>query len=153
MSGMMKGAPFNSYIIPIRLGMSTDQLTGYAGNGGPPDDTQNQSAGQRVQTDPMAPSQNQQTGQPVRDESVAPNQKQSAGRRVRTEPVGSSPAQSRYLGVNSSRGSFPFFPGRAIFRGRCPRLLDDGANLTSRRSVDRTSAWNPIARPVRSRSL
>ena len=149
----MKGAPFYPSMISIRSGVNTDQLTGSDDNGGPPNATQNQQAGQRVPTDPVAPSQSQSPGQRVRTDPVTPNQSQSPGRRVRTDPVAPNPTQNRYLGVGNAAGGFPFFSGGAIYGGRCPRLLDYDANLTSRHSVNRTSAWNPIARAVGSGSL
>ena len=71
---------------------------------------------------------------------------------VYSAPAGERLAwKSSYEIINAGNSSF--FPEGAIFGGRWLQLLDDGENLTSHRPVDRTSAWNPIARAQRSGCL
>lgn len=163
--------PYEWCVFPLlypnfhQIGVNTDWPTGYAGNGGPPNATQSQPAGRRARTEPVVPS---------RTQSENATQKKPARRRVRTVPVTPSPIQSENATQNKlarrrvrtkplttdsiqsgnlDAGNSYIFPGEAIFGGRWPRLLGDGENLTSHRTVDRASGWNHIVRVRRNGCL
>ena len=139
-----------------QVGVNTDRLTDYTDNGGPLNTTRSQPAGRRARTELVVPSRTQSENarqkkpawRRVRTAPVTPSPIQSQNstrnkpvrRRVRTKPVASDPIQSG----NLDAGNSPFFPGEIIFGGRWPRLLGDGENLTSHRTVDRTPGWNHI---------
>ena len=111
------GARFHPRIfMSVGLGVNTDRLLGTAGNRG--------YSGPRARP-------TEQRARPTEQ-------------RAQSQPTPSQWGSS--VGMNDVAGAHGYFSGERIFEGRCPRLMEDGADLTSHCPADRTPGWNTVVR-------